>query len=290
MEAVESALSQTYPNIEVIIVDDASSDHATISILESISHPRVKVYRNEENLHLSGARNKGISLSNGKYIMPLDADDKIDMSYVQKAVEVIENNRSIGVVFCKGVLFGVQSGPFNLPEYSLDYMLIGNTVFATALFSKADWEKVGGYSEGLKSGLEDYDFWLSFLELGKEIYQIPEVLFYYRIKEKSMSTDLNDDLLVMKKAYAQVYQNHPHLYEKYKDRYLLKLRDVQLDMQFNSRKLSIALATADVTIRQQSEDICRLEREMKLIEQSTSWRITKPIRALGDVIRRLFRA
>ena len=68
LEALESALSQTYPSIEVIIVDDASRDPTTISILESISHPRINIYHNTENMHLSGTRNRGISLSNGKYI------------------------------------------------------------------------------------------------------------------------------------------------------------------------------------------------------------------------------
>jgi len=280
-DAVESALSQTYPNIEIIIVDDASCDPATLSTLRSISHPRISIYHNTENLHLSGTRNRGISLSNGKYILPLDADDKIEKSYVQKAVDVIENDPSIGVVYCKSNFFGLQNGLWELPDYSFDHMLVGNIVFATALFLKDDWEKAGGYSDKLKAGLEDYDFWLSILEMGKEFFQIPEVLFFYRKKDSSMVNDLIGDLSVTKDAYKQIYLNHPDFYEKHKERYLEKLRDDQLSLHFSYKLMESALAAADETIK-------RLEHEKKMIEQSTFWRVTKPARYVIDMLRRLF--
>jgi len=278
LDALESALLQSYPSVEVIIVDDASHDSITISVLNKISHPRVKIYRNDENLHLSATRNRGISLSKGKYILPLDADDKIDKYYIQKTVEIMENDSSIGVVYCKANLFGLKSGLWYFPDFSIDDMLIDNIVFATALFRKDDWIKVGGYSEDLKAGLEDYDFWLSILETGKEIYQIQEVLFYYRIKEKSMTNDMISDLPTKKKTFQYIYSNHYGLYEKYKEKYLVKLRDVQLEMEFHNRNLENALAAANETINQ-----------LKKIEQSTFWRITKPARFAMDKLRKLYR-
>jgi len=281
LEAVESALSQTYPSVEIIIVDDASNDSVTASILKSISHPRITIHHNTENLHLSGTRNRGISLSNGKYILPLDADDKIDASYVQKAVDIMENNSSIGVVYCKAHLFGLQSGIWELPDYSFDHMLVGNVVFATALFLKNDWEKAGGYSENLKAGLEDYDFWLSILELGKEFYQIPEVLFFYRKKDHSMMNDFIDNLSVTKDAYKQIYLNHPGFYEKHKERYLEKLREDQINLHFSYKRMERALAVANDTIK-------HLEYEKKMLEQSTFWRMTKPARSTIDMLRRVF--
>ena len=279
LEAVNSALSQTYQSVEIIIIDDASCDETTAYILSLISHPRIAIYRNEKNLHLSGTRNRGISLSNGKYILPLDADDMIDESYVQKAVEVIEGNTSIGAVYCRADLFGTQSGRWDLPDYSVDYMIMDNIVFASALFLKSDWEKVGGYSEKLKVGLEDYDFWLSILELDKEIFQIPEVLFYYRKKERSMTTDSLDNLSARQEAFKQIYLNHPVFYEKHKERLITKLREALLGSNFHSRRMDNALTVANETIAQ-------LRYEKELMEQSASWRITRPARFVMGVFRK----
>jgi len=281
LEAVDSALSQTYPNIEIIIVNDASYDQETISTLSSIANPKIHIYHNEKNIHLSGTRNKGISLSKGKYILPLDSDDKIDKTYIQKAVEIMENDTSIGVVYCKANLFGLQNSPWYLPDYSIDNMLIDNIVFATALFYKEDWNKVGGYSEDFKSGLEDYNFWLSIIELGKEFYRIPEVLFFYRKKEQSMLNSFDNDISARKETYKKIYSNHPRFFEKHKETYIEKLRNAQQDILFENRKLINALALTNKSLE-------RLKYEKSQIENSTFWRTTKPARYLTDIIKKLF--
>lgn len=279
-EAIESALSQTYPSVEIVVINDASTDPLTIEVLDYISHPRITVCHNPKNLHLSGARNKGISLAKGKYILPLDADDKIDESYVKKAVQIIEGDISIGVVYCRANLFGLKDGLWDLPDYSFEHMLKGNIVFAASLFRKGDWEKIGGYSEDLKAGLEDYDFWLSILALGKEIYQIPEVLFHYRIKESSMTTELAADLPMTKQAYEQIYLRHPDFYDKHRDKYAKVLRDAVLDTINHIRHFENELTAAN-------ETICKLECEKEQIEHSTSWRITRPARLAADAMRKL---
>jgi len=281
-EAVSSVLSQTYPSIEIIIVNDASTDPKTLEILESISHHKITIYHNTENMHLSGTRNRGISQAQGKYILPLDADDKIDATYVQKAVDIIENDVSIGAVYCKAELFGLQCGPLKIPDYSPDNMLLGNIVFATALFRKSDWEKIGGYSEDFRSGYEDYDFWLSMLELGKEFFQIPEVLFYYRKKDSSMLGEIGSDITVLKKTYRQIYSNHTAFFEKHKDEYARKLLDAWLDNFFISKDYAKALGEA-------SETISRLTHENEQLKRSTSWRITKPLRLIFSLVKKIFR-
>ena len=293
-EAVESALAQTYPNVEIIIVNDASTDPFTIEVLKSISHPRIAVYHNAENLRPAGARNKGISLANGKYILPLDADDVIDESYVQKALDAIEHDVSIGAVYCKAELFGLQSGLFELSDYSIDNMLVDNCVFATALFLKDDWLEIGGYPEDFEAGLEDYDFWLSILELGKGIYQIPEVLFYYRIKDQSRTIDFADNLSAMKQTYRQLYLNHPALYGKYNNEFVESLRDSWLDLRDSVRSLTShinhvenELTGTKGTLVAANDAIWRLEHENESLKQSlqqmrnsTSWKITKPLRVI----------
>lgn len=236
-EAIASVRAQTYPDIELIIIDDGSTDPQTLEILERIKlEPKLKIIHTNR-ARPAGARNAGISEATGKYILPLDSDDTIDPSYVEKAVNILDSNPQIGVVYCYADLFGERSGRWDLPNYSIDKMLLDNIVFVTAMFYKEDWEEVGGFNTSMKHGMEDYEFWLSLLEIGREIYQIPEVLFHYRIKPTSRTTEFMTDIIVVKKTYRDIYLSHPLLYEKYKQEYALILRDAVIEQIFLNRAL-----------------------------------------------------
>lgn len=235
-ESIKSVKNQTYKNIELIIVDDGSTDKKTINIINNISDKHIKVFHSN-HLRPAGARNFGIKKSTGKYILPVDSDDLIESTYIEKAVNILESNKNIGVVYCKADLFGEESGEWKLPEYSIKNMLLDNVVFVTALFYKEDWIKVGGFNENMKEGMEDYDFWLSILELDKEIYQIPEILFHYRIKKVSRTSSFQKDCTTVKKVYRKIYNNHPILYNKYKDLYAVILRDALIEQIFVNRNL-----------------------------------------------------
>lgn len=207
MEAIDSVKMQTYRDWELIIIDDGSDEEETIRILSQIEDTRIKILHTD-HLRPAGARNFGIQHAEGTYILPLDSDDKIERTYMEKAVQILEENKNIGVVYCKAELFGEKSGLWDLPEYSFRTMLLDNIVFVTALFYKSDWEKAGGFSTSMAAGMEDYDFWLSIMELGKEIYQIPEVLFYYRIKPVSRTTNFQNNCEQVQQTYQQMYNNH----------------------------------------------------------------------------------
>lgn len=223
-ESVASVQAQTYGNIELIIIDDGSNDANTLQILEQLAQTGIKILHTD-HLRPAGARNAGISVATGKYILPLDSDDTIEPSYVEQAVKEMEKDESVGVVYCHADLFGEESGPWQLKEYSLDNMLLDNVVFVTALFRKEDWETVGGFRTTMKHGMEDYDFWLSILELGREIRQLPDILFHYRIKPVSRTTRFLDDAKKIQETYRDIYENHPVFYERYRDRYAMVLRD-----------------------------------------------------------------
>ena len=164
LEAIQSVREQTYTNWELIIIDDNSDDSDTVNIINSIHDPQILVLHSD-HLRPAGARNYGIEHATGKYILPVDSDDTIDKTYIEKAVNVIESSPDTGIVYCKADLFGEKSGPWDLPEYSFKSMLLDNIVFVTALFYREDWEKVGGFSTTMVAGMEDYDFWLSIMEL-----------------------------------------------------------------------------------------------------------------------------
>lgn len=230
-ESILSALSQSYPDKELIIIDDGSTDKYTIDILDNINDKRIMVIKSE-NKKPAAARNLGIKNASGEYILPLDADDLIDKYYLEKAVKILEENSNIGVVYCYADLFGEIKGRWHLPDYSIEKMLLDNIVFVTSMFRKSDWEKVGGFNESMLHGMEDYDFWLSILELNREIYQIPEILFHYRIKKISRTKEFMGNCSNMKKTYELIYNNHPFLYNKYKDKYAILLRDALIEHIF----------------------------------------------------------
>ena len=156
---------------------------------------------------------------------------------MEKAVRILNENPSVGVVYCRADLFGEQSGPWYLPDYSLRAMLQDNIVFVTSMFRREDWERVGGFNTNMHAGMEDYDFWLSILELDREVVQIPEVLFHYRIKPKSRTTGFQDSVEQIKETYHTLYRNHTALYEKHRELYDLSMRDTMIDLIQHRRAL-----------------------------------------------------
>jgi glycosyltransferase involved in cell wall biosynthesis len=235
-DAINSVLNQTYKEIEIIICDDGSNDKNTLNLLRKFENKGIKVIY-QSNQGPSAARNNAISHSSGVYILPLDADDKIGSTYIEDAVAVLDEKPNIGIVYCKGLFFGKRNTTWDLPPYNLLSMLTGNIIFVSALFRKSDWKKVGGFCTEFKIGLEDYDFWLSILELGREVYQIPKRLFYYRKKSTSRSLQFDSNIDSVKAAYRLLYVRHSKLYEMHSDEYCIVLREEIIKLNFYIARL-----------------------------------------------------
>jgi glycosyltransferase involved in cell wall biosynthesis len=207
-DAVFSVLAQTCQDFEIIIVNDGSTDEFTNQLLAQYNMPKTKVIVTA-NVGPSMARNIGIAKATGVYILPLDADDKIAPTYIEKGIQVFESNSSLGIVYCEAEFFGNRQGKWHLPQFSLEAILLENMIFCTAFFKKADWEKVGGFNANMIHGMEDYDFWLSLIELEVGVHQIPETLFFYRIKDQSRTVGLQRFNTEM---FVQLFYNHQDLY------------------------------------------------------------------------------
>lgn len=218
-EAVDSVLAQTFQDFEIIVIDDGSTDHATIELLTSYSKPKTRVIRTG-NHGLPAARNCGICEAAGDYILPLDADDRIGPTYLEQAVRVLDNDETVGIVYCYGELFGARSGRIAAANFSRRGMLLSNLIFCSAFFRRIDWAAVGGYNVNMRHGFEDWDFWLALLELGRDGYRIPETLFYYRVRETSMVRSMGLQQRV--DMHLQLLRNHPGLCP-YRSRTLLEL-------------------------------------------------------------------
>ena len=143
--------------------------------------------------------------------MPLDADDKIAPLLLEKSVAVLDSNPRISIVLSDVELFGDQHGLYDIPVYSIDRMLLDNCIHNTSMFRRPDYEKTKGYRQCMTEGIEDWDFWLSIVELGGIVYKIDEVLNYYRVKNISRNISVGSKADYLK---LRIIRNHSLLYLK----------------------------------------------------------------------------
>ena len=183
-ETVDSVLAQSFTDFEIIVVDDGSTDPETVRLLKGYQRPKTTVLHTA-NGGVSAARNTGIERARGGYILPLDADDRIAPTYMEKGVAILDARPDVGVVYCDEEMFGEREGKWDLPEYDPVAELFDNLIHPASFFRKTDWEKVGGYSNRFVYGWEDWDFWVSMCALNKKVSKIPEILYYYRVRSVS---------------------------------------------------------------------------------------------------------
>lgn len=184
-EAVNSVLGQTLRDVEIIVVNDGSTDPNTIASLEALLKPRTRVVH-QGNSGLPMARNRGIAEARGKYICCLDADDTLEPTYLEKAVSLLESNPGVGFVYPWVRLFGDQEDVWRTEAFDLRDLLGRNYISVAGVFRREDWEKVGGYTQALSHGYEDWEFWLKLAERGLRGRLIPECLFNHRLHGRTM--------------------------------------------------------------------------------------------------------
>lgn len=225
-EAVESVLAQTYEDFEIIIVNDGSTDN-TKALAHSWMKQDPRIYFIEQtNQGLASARNNGIKISRGEFILPLDADDKISPNYLGLAVSEFNADSKLSIVYGRAELFGELQEDWLLPYFSLEEMLKRNLIYCSAIFRKTTFSKTTGYNPNMKYGWEDWDLWLSMIEQNAIFYKLDETVFYYRIKEISMVKDIDEETYKRQYLEQQLIANHFELYKKYFPEPLTMLREL----------------------------------------------------------------
>lgn len=190
-EAIQSVLSQELQDVEIIVVDDGSTDPYTLEVLQRLDVPRTRVIR-KENGGLPDARNSGISQARGKYICCLDADDTIEPTYLEKAVSLLEANSGVTFTYSWARLFGDESGIWYTEPFDIGRLLERNHITAAGVFARRAWEEVGGYRGDMRFGYEDWEFWLRLAEQGMRGQLIPEALFNHRRHGRTMTHEAQD--------------------------------------------------------------------------------------------------
>jgi glycosyltransferase involved in cell wall biosynthesis len=214
-ECLQSVEEQSFTNWECVIVDDGSPDNTEEIGLKWQSKDERFVYVKKVNGGLSSARNYGIERAKGRYILPLDCDDKIGKDYIKLGLQVFREKENIGVVYSKARYFGAINRPWILADYDKKFLLCDNLIFCSAIYLREDWAKIGGYDVNMKYGWEDWEFWINMIyTTGKDVYRINYTGFYYRQKENSMLLTLGRDNTRQIKSYEYIFSKHKKLYEE----------------------------------------------------------------------------
>ena len=186
-ECIRSTLAQTYSTIEIIVVDDGSTDR-TVEIAQTFtSDPRVRIYKNEKNSGIAKTRNRCVQLARGTYIAPLDSDDIwLDVNKLKSQVEFLESNPGYALVGGGIMFIDTDSKPIRKMLFPIYDSIIRNIILqynpfphSTTLIRRDAILAVGGYTEEYKT-CEDYDLWFK-LGTKYKFTNIPKVLAGYRI-------------------------------------------------------------------------------------------------------------
>ncbi len=216
-ETVESVLAQQTRDVEILIVDDGSTDSITRKVLDGARWPRATVFRTE-NRGLANARNFLIERTSGRYLCALDADDRLHPEYLSSTLTQFDREPDLTFVSSRLQMFGDEHRvtPEAL-ECDLRTLLCDCPLFPATLVRRDAVLALGGYDTHIP-GNEDWDLWISLLERGHRGVILPDVLFYYRRRRGSLCDRC---------TRGDIHLNHVrYLVQKHRDSYRAHLAHV----------------------------------------------------------------
>lgn len=213
-ECLDSVIQQTYSDWVCVVVNDGSTDNTEEIAIDYCEKESRIYYHPQSNAGGGAARNNGIKCCRSQFILPLDADDLIAPTFLEKTLKVIEDNPSVKVVHTKCQLFGRTHGQLELPEFSFRLLLQRNLMTVTALYRREDYLRTQGYDEKIK-GWYDWDFWLSLLDKDSQVKKIEEPLFFYRLRFGSLGSNISLDPELKSSLRNYIYHKHESKYLEY---------------------------------------------------------------------------
>ena len=277
LTAIESVRKQTLKKIEIIVVDDASTDEDTVDALVGLGDD-VMVLRLIENSGVSAARNAGIAEASADYVVCLDADDYFEETYLQKAKEILDGDAEVCLVSSGVKTFGEQiDGWMQADNPSVIDALVASPIHTASCFRKQVWVDGVKYDESLR-GYEDWDLWLNMLKQGGTARVIQEQLFNYRIR---MGSKVETDNRESFELVSRIIQKNKSLYRENFE-YVIASKHLALALKVNrvrdqalaikSRNDRIAEAirkikSRDLVIKQNQLKFKEIHRDKVLLEK-----------------------
>jgi GT2 family glycosyltransferase len=192
LEAVNSVRAQTIASREIIVVDDGSTDLATVALVEQLrAAPDLRIVR-QTNMGLPSARNAGIAVAKGEFICCLDADDLLEPTYLECMVSQLLMDRSAGFACSHVRLFGDIDEVWETHDFDIDEAMVANFTAVSAVFRRDDWAEIGGYAPEMRGGYEDWEFWIRLACLGRRGRVVTQALFLHRRHGRTMTHEARE--------------------------------------------------------------------------------------------------
>jgi glycosyltransferase involved in cell wall biosynthesis len=210
--AITSVAAQSFADWEQVLVDDGSTDDITRRILErAAARPNVTVIRTE-NRGPAAARNLAIARARGRYVLPLDADDFLDATFLARTVPVLEAEQATGVVHTWVGLVDGHVGVWKTGPAVIPALLARCTIHVTSLYRRELWEAAEGYDTSFVDAGEDWDFWIRLAARGVVAREVPEVLAYYRRTPRSRENVARSGTATSDAVVRRMLAKHRALY------------------------------------------------------------------------------
>lgn len=211
-EAIESIITQTYKDWELIMCDDASTDDTfNIAFRYTKQYPNIILLRNKENKGLSYTLNKCLSKSQGKYIARMDGDDISLPERFQKQVDILASYNNISIVSCPMLYFDkngiwAKGRAIKFPD-KYSYRLGSPYCHAPCMVKHEAYIEVGGYSEKpLHNRCEDYHLWYKMMKANIKGMNIQEHLYMMRDDQNAFKRRKIKDRIKGIKVQYQVFR------------------------------------------------------------------------------------
>jgi len=220
-ETIESVLAQTYQNWELIITDDASTDHTRDIIIQyTEKDSRIKMIRIDESVRQTIARIKAIEISSGEYLAILDADDisfpdrlKIQVDFLESHPDISVTGSIAELINAKGEHIGKKEKTGDFTELAFKLLLQTQFIHSSVCMRKKAYDAIGGY-DGVTYQIyaEEYDLWNRLAHEGYKMTNLPETLIKYRIHPQGISQ--SDFSGVRASLSTDVSEKYTNLYIK----------------------------------------------------------------------------
>jgi glycosyltransferase involved in cell wall biosynthesis/SAM-dependent methyltransferase len=212
-EALESVRTQTIGSLDLIVVDDCSTDESLDVACTwakrqagSLRFNRIVVMRNRVNCGLARTRNVGFDAAETEFVVPLDADNRLLPDFCERTLAALRGSRA-AFAYTKIQCFGDQDHVIGTGTFSQMQFAQANYIDAMALIAKWAWAEVGGYTH-IQHGWEDYDFWCCCVERGIWGIHVPEILAEYRFHNASMLRTTTDVRHYKQEVVRQLEARH----------------------------------------------------------------------------------
>lgn len=227
-ECINSILESTYSNIEVIVINDGSTDTLSIEKIKKLEgkHNNVGIYH-QENGGPSLARNTGMEIAKGDFFVFLDGDDLIEKNAISICLDVFNSSPETAVVYGNNLHFGEKNKLRKQKQLVEESILLFNSIAVCVMIKRIFFDQGIKFDNELsRLGLEDWELWITLVEKGFKFKYLNETLFKIRVLKNSRTTDSANQKLKEIKSY--IYQKHAlFLAQKYDKLFYLQKQTLE---------------------------------------------------------------